>query len=171
MSVHSKVRDVLVPLNEYPHLHEGAAVGDAFALLFEGNASGQRYRHVLVLGERGQLVGVVGLRDLLKAILPDYLRATLPGRYEGNLPAYPALSVLWDDSFDSECGVQAAKPIGPHAAPVPTTVTPDDPLTRATYMMVITEQSMLPVVDGETLVGVVRLVDMFNHAAEVICHG
>lgn len=171
MAMHDKVRDVLVPLSEYPNIREGATVRDAFALLRQGNVAGRRFRHILVLGARDQLVGVVGMRDLLKAVFPDYLRATLPGRFEGSLPFYPALSVLWDDTFGADCVLQAAKPIGPHVAPVHTTVAPDDPLTKAAYLMVVADQSMLPVVEEGNLIGVIRVIDVFNHAVEAVLNG
>jgi CBS domain-containing protein len=166
-----KVRDVLVPLGEYPHLRVDASLRDAFMLMQEGRAQARQYRHLLVIDERDLLVGVLGIRDLLRALFPDYLKATLPGRYEGSLPPYPALSTLWEDSFAAECAAHADKPVGPHLAPVPATVVLDDPLTKAAYLMVVAGENMLPVVEGDRLVGAVRIVDVFARTAEVLLHG
>jgi len=46
-----------------------------------------------------------------------------------------------------------------------------DPITLAAYFMVIHNTSMLPVVDDNRVVGVVRVIDVFNEASKAVLHG
>lgn len=167
------VQDLLIPLAEYPNIHEDSALRDAFAAIEQGLATGKRFRHVLVLDKKGNLVGLLGMRDILRGVFPDYLRATLPGetRCETSLPQYPAFALLWQESFHTQCKEEALKPVKAHMAPVTATVAPSDPATKAAYLMVFTDSSMLPVVDNGSVVGVIRMVDVFNEASKVVLHG
>ena len=168
------VKQLMIPLAEYPHIREDAALRDAFAVIEEGlEKKGMRFRHVLVLDETNRLLGLLGLRDILRGVFPEFLRATLPGqsRAEMVLPQYSALATLWQDTFHEHCREQMQKPVGPHVVPVAATVSPEDPVTKAAYLMVFTDASMLPVVDDGKVVGVIRLIDVFNAATRVVLHG
>ncbi|MBU1691961.1 MAG: CBS domain-containing protein [Gammaproteobacteria bacterium] len=168
------VQDLLIPLVEYPHIREDSSLRDAFVAIEQGLTTGKRFRHVLVLDDKDNLVGLMGMRDILRGIFPDYLRATLPGQSRDettSLPQYPALALLWQDSFHTQSREAASKPVKPHMAPVTVTVSPSDPVTKAAYLMVFTDSSMLPVVENHSVVGVIRMVDVFNEASKVVLHG
>ncbi len=162
------VRDILVPLAEYPHIRDSATVREAYAVLHAGYAQGRRFRHLLVLDGEDRLIGLLGIRDLLRAIFPDYLKDVSPTRHQGLDQQFPALSTLWQDDFATQSAVQAAKPIGPHIGPVKATVAIDDPVSKAAYLMVMMESSMLPVSDGKRIVGAVRVIDVFNEAWKAV---
>lgn len=169
----SQVRGILVPLDEYPKVSEDATLRDAFAALQAGFAGGKRYRHLLVLNARGQLAGLLGIRDLLRGLFPDYLRTAEGGRHhhEAPIPDFSALTLVWAETCREQCPVAAAKPVRDFMAPVPAWVGPDDPITKAAYLMVSHDKSMLPVAEAGRLVGVVRMIDVFNEAAKVVLHG
>lgn len=162
------VRDLLVPLTEYPHVRDNAAVHDAFAALQAGFAQGRRFRHVLVIDAENRLVGLLGIRDLLRAVFPDYLKSTAQEQHQGISQHFPALSTIWQDDFAAQCATQAAKSLKPYIGPIKATVAIDDPVTKAAYLMVITDSSMLPVTAGNQVVGAVRVVDVFNEAWKAV---
>lgn len=162
------VRDILVPLAEYPHVRDNASVRDAYAVLHAGFAQGRRFRHVLVLDTADRLVGLLGIRDLLRALFPDYLKDLSPLRHQGLDQQFPALSTLWQDDFANQSAAQAAKPVKLHVGPVRATVAIDDPVSKAAYLMVTTDSSMLPVTDGQRVVGTVRIIDVFNEAWKAV---
>lgn len=168
----SQIRDIVVPLDEYPKVHEEATLHDAFVALNAGYASGKRYRHLLVLNRQDQLVGLLGIHDLLRGLFPDYLRTGEGGRhaYAGPVPDFPALTLVWAETCREQCPVAAGKPVREFMSPVLAKVGPDDPITKAAYLMVIHDKSMLPVAAGDRLVGVVRLIDVFNEATKVVLH-
>lgn len=173
MKTFGRVRDILIPIAEYPHIRRDSALRDAFVAMQRGLTTEKRFRHVLVLDEAGRLIGILGLRDILRGVFPDYLRATLPGqiRAEVVLPEYPALASFWEETFHTQCREEADKPAAPYVVPVKARVAPDDPVTKAAYLMVFTDTNMLPVVEGDIVLGVIRLVDIFTRATEVVLHG
>lgn len=162
------VKDILVRLAEYPHIRYTATVGDAFGALASHSEQGRRFRHLLVLDGENRLVGLLGIRDLLRAVFPDYLKPPPSGQHQGISQHFPALSTLWQDDFGEQCATQAAKPVKPFIRPVPATVAVDDPVTKAAYLMVVTDSSMLPVTDGTSVVGAIRVIDVFNEARKAV---
>lgn len=168
----SQVRDVFIPLGEFPHLGQDATVREAFDLLHRQHTSGGwRYRHLMVFDDRGTLVGILSLRDLLRALMPQYLKTNLSSPYSGPLPDDALLSILWQESFQSQCEYLAEAKVGKYMAAVLDTVQADAPLTRAAYLMVARQVDMLPVLEGNRVAGAVRIVDIFNQAAEKVLHG
>ncbi len=170
MPLSKTLRDICVPLSEYPNLSDTATLHDAFAALKAGFEAGRRFRHVLVLNAQDQLVGILGMRDILRGLFPDYLRTGELSRYEAPLPDFPALTLIWAETFQSQSLEAAKRPVRDFMGAVPDRIGPDDPITKAAYLMVIHDTSMLPVVEGERLVGVVRMIDVFNEASKVVLH-
>lgn len=170
MPLTQTIRDICVPLAEYPNLHETDTLHDAFATLRAGYASGKRFRHVLVLNDKDQLVGILGIRDILRGMFPDYLKSGDSTRFQDPVPEFPALTLVWADTCHTQCPVAAEKPVKDFMGTIPGKVGVDDPITKAAYLLVIHDTSMLPVVDGERLVGVVRIIDVFNEASKVVLH-
>lgn len=170
MPLGTTIGSILVPLREYPNIGPGATLREAFAVLRNAYTTGKRFRHLLVVDAHERLVGILGIRDLLRGLFPDYLRTAEHSHFEGAQPDFPALTLIWQETCETQCREAARKPIGDFMAPVPATVRVSDPLTMAAYLMVIHDTSMLPVVDGERVVGVVRVIDVFNSASEAVLH-
>lgn len=169
MPLSQTIRDICVPLSEYPHIPETATLRDAFEALHTGFASGRRYRHVLVLNADRQLIGLLGMRDILRGLFPDYLRSQELGHHaQGPVPDFPALTLIWAETFHTQCREAARKPVSGFMGDIPATVAIDDPITKAAYLLVIHDVSMLPVLQGTNLVGVVRMIDVFNQAAKAV---
>jgi CBS domain-containing protein len=169
MQVHT-VNEVMVPLTGYPHILETATLRDAFVVLHEAFDQGRRYRHILVLDEHQRLVGLLGLRDIMRGLFPAYLRTKEHARHEAPIPDFPALTLIWQETCDTQCKEAAKNPVKGFMDKIRATIKPDSPLTMAAYLMVINDISMLPVVDNGKLVGVIRMIDVFNHAAGVVLH-
>ena len=166
----NRVQDILVPLTEYPHIRDTATLRDAFAVLNESYETGKRYRHILVLNAQGQLVGLIGVRDLLRGVLPDYLRTGELHHFEGGQPDVSSLALIWQETCETQCKAVANNPIRGFMGAVPGTVKPDDPITLAAYLMVTHDSSMLPVVDDRQIIGVVRVIDVFSVACQAVLH-
>jgi len=166
----ARIKDILTPLTEYPHIRSNATLRDAFAALRKYQADAHHSsRHVLVLDEAGSLVGQLGMHDMLRGLLPDFLKEH--GHFEGGAqPDYPSLAMIWQDTCETQCQETADKPVLPFMGTVKYKVKQDDPLTLAAYFMAISRASILPVTEGNNVIGVVRLLDVFNAASRVVLH-
>jgi CBS-domain-containing membrane protein len=169
----SQVRDILVPLEQFPHLPQTATVREAYDLLHRQHSSGGwRFRHMLVFNDSGKVVGVLSLVDLLRTLMPDYIRASLSQKaYGGPMAADASLSLLWQESFSAQCRQLAGIPVASHMTPVQHTVRTDDPITLAAYLMIAHHVHMLPALEDGVVAGVVRIVDVFNQAALEVLRG
>jgi CBS domain-containing protein len=167
----TQVRDVLVRLVDFPHVTRQTTVREAFAVLHEKHqTAGWRFRHLLVFDAQGSLVGLLSIRDLLRALMPEYLKATSARHVAGVLPDDASLSLIWQDSFAAQCRQAGEARVDSFMTPVRNSVQANDPLTRAAYLMVVHGVDMLPVLEGKQVVGVVRIVDVFNQAAAAVLH-
>jgi len=164
----TRIKDVLIPLAEYPNIRSDATLRDAFAALQKSHNANRSYRHVLVLDEADHLVGQLGIHDLLHALLPEFLQDH--GHYEGAQTDYPSLALIWQETCETQCREAADKPVLSCMGTVKNTVTLDDPITLAAYFMATSRASILPVTEVKRVVGVVRLVDVFNEASKVVLH-
>lgn len=170
MPLSTTIREIYIRLAEYPNIRDTASLKDAFAVLQSAYSTGKLYRHILVLDGRDQLVGLLGIHDLLHGLFPDYLRAGEHQRFEGAQPDFPALTLIWQETCATQCKEAARNPVKGFMGAVPPAVKPGDPVTLAAYLMVTHKSGVLPVVDGGRVVGVVRIIDVFNEASKAVLH-
>lgn len=171
MSLTGTITDLTIPLADYPHVRDDASLRDVYAKLHAVCGPAQFFRTVLVLDAHERLVGVLGFRDLLHALLPDYLRQEARG-YQGVSGDISALSLLWQEDCAEQVRSAHRIPVREHISPVPATLAPDDPIAKAVFLFATISTRILPVVDGKTLIGVVRLIDVLDEVTvEVLSEG
>ncbi|MCK7577516.1 MAG: hypothetical protein MZV65_18060 [Chromatiales bacterium] len=93
MAFSKTIREIYIPLAEYPNIRDTTSLKDAFAVLYGAYSSGKRFRHILVLDAHDRLVGLLGIRDLLRGVFPDYLRTGEKSHFEGRPVRISALSL------------------------------------------------------------------------------
>lgn len=169
-----RVREVMIPIGQYPSLRDTAALRDAVALMetAELDVQGRRSlpRVLLVFDEIDVLVGYVRRRDLMMGLEPRFL-VVQPLAYRKKLfdvAVDPNLSELSYDRVEQGIREQAGRPITDVMRPIETIVQADDHIMKAIYEMVSQDLSLIPVVDGKRLVGVVRSVELFHEMAQVV---
>jgi CBS domain-containing protein len=163
-----KARELMVPISEYPHIRENATIKDAFYILRKNFEEGRGYRSILVVNDKEQLKGVIGLSDLIRAVEPGFLKIKSDA-YQGLSPEDPALTVIWQEMFSEKCRQEAEKPVNEAMTHLHAAVSLDDSIAKVAYLLVMTKSGILPVLDNEKkVIGVVRLVDVFNEIADVV---
>jgi len=167
MSVSGTVGDHAIPLSDYPHVRDNATLRDVFVTLKDKYDSAEQFRSVLVLDAKDHLVGMLGLRDLLHALLPDYLRQK-PSHFEGGGQDITALAMLWQEDCAEQCRTAAATSAGSHATRVAATVATSDPLAKAVYLFATLNINMLPVTEGKRVTGVLRIVDVLTEVSHAV---
>jgi CBS-domain-containing membrane protein len=170
-----RARDVLIPLDKYPHLPYWFTLKQAIAemegavLEIDGRISLPRM--LLVFDEKYQLMGMARRRDILKGLEPMFLREK-PLQYRKK---------LWDVQVDPELSelsygkiVEAVMKLADETSisdvmlPIEATVDYEDHIVRVIYEMNKHNLSLLPVLKDGKVVGVVRSVDVFHEVAKVV---
>lgn len=131
------VRDLMT--SEVETVHPDSTLAELLDLLQERNI-----RHVPVVDDEGELVGLVTQRDLL--------RRSLAAR--GDLP------------FTVRREVAAHRTVDEFMTAAPVTVDPDAPVGEAAELILDNKLGCLPVVEGPHLVGIITESDFVAHVLE-----
>ncbi|MDP1653794.1 MAG: CBS domain-containing protein [Rhodocyclaceae bacterium] len=162
MSISGTVSELMIPLAKFPHVRGNATLRDAFAMLhLTTSEKGDLFRNVVVLDEQDRILGLLSIKNMLLALMPDYLQ---PGKglFQGSGNDISALAVLWQDDCVDHCHQSHKIRARDHLIPVPVSVAPDEPLTRALFLFATTSFYLLPVVENKRMIGMLRLVDVFD---------
>ncbi|MDP2811827.1 MAG: CBS domain-containing protein [Rhodocyclaceae bacterium] len=169
MSVSGTIGEHTTPLAEYPHVRGNATLMEVFAAIAGNRDAADQFRNVLVLDDADRLVGVLGLHDMLHALLPDYLKHQ-PTHLEGAADDVESLAPLWQEDCAEQCRLAARAPIGDDVTRIGASVGLGEPLTKAIYLFATHPVNVLPVVEDGRVVGVLRLVDVVSEVGKAVRH-
>ena len=167
------VRDLYVSIDEYPHIAADATIAEAFAVINSALEAHTRYRSILVHDKRGCVKGYLTMRDLIHAVA-DFQHGKRPAYkyyhpFEGIPEDFTALSLIWQEGFTLKIREETGKPVRQVMTLVEDTVSLNDPFGKCVYLMLARNVRILPVVEEDNRVlGVVRLVDLFQRIAKAI---
>lgn len=167
MSIGGTIGDYAIPLADYPHVGATATLREVYATLRKNYDSAEQFRSVLMIDEGGHLLGMLGLRDLLHALLPDYLR-NAPARFQGAGEDIAALALLWQEDCAEHCRSAGTIPARAHLTPITVTLAPHDPFSKAVFLFATQAVNILPVVENGRVSGVLRLVDVLAEVSRVM---
>ena len=168
-----RVRDLYVPIDQYPHIAADASIAEAFAVMSSALAAPTRYRSMLVHDHQGCVKGYLTMRTLIRAVA-DFQQGRQPAYkyyhpFEGLPQDLTALSLIWQEGFTLKIREETAKPVHQVMLPVEHTLSLRDPFGKCVYLMLARNVRMLPVVEEDNRVlGVIRLVDLFQRIARAI---
>ena len=166
--------DIMIPIDKYPHipywftLRQAVATMENSELEVEGRKS--LPRALLVFNEQYQLLGIVRRRDILRGLEPKFLR-TMPAPHRKALFEVEADAELVELSvgkIQKAIQEQSQQSVSEVMQPIVATVDFDDHLAKVIYKMVSGDQTLLPVMKDEKVVGVVRSVDVFHETAKIL---
>ena len=174
------VKDIMVPLAEYATTHQEATLFEAVEALEKswGQARASKFKHraVLVLDEKGYVVGKVSHWDLLQALEPKYRKIADFDRltHFGLNPAFMRSMVdkeeLWDDPWKMLCArasnilvKNAMRPLSEDDF-----VDEDSTLAHATHVLVMGRKLSVLVRKDNKVVGVLRIVDVCDNVCDMI---
>jgi predicted transcriptional regulator len=167
------VKDLFMPIKEYPHIREDSSISEAFSILDESYKGGCGFRTILVMDEQNHLKGVLTLRDMIRAVVPGFLKKKETSRsglqpYQPADQDYPDLLLIWQEDFPERCQKEAEKTVGEVMTQIEETVTLDDPVAKCAYQIIKSDLVIIPVIDDGKAIGVVRLVDVFKEISDII---
>ena len=169
-----RVRDFMIPVDRYPSVRDNATLREAVAVIenaqLEVELRKSLPRALLVFDGIHVLVGTVRRRDILRGLEPRFL-VSQPLEYRRKLfdvAVDPNLAELSFDRVIQGIREQADRPVSDVMQPIQSILSADDHLMKAVYEMVSYDLTLIPVVDGKDLVGVVRSVDAFHQVASLL---
>jgi CBS domain-containing protein len=165
MSNDKRVKDLMIPLEDYPHipywftLRQAMAIVREAAIKFEGSFEP---RAVLVFDEKYQLMGILTLRDIIKGLEPNFLKETRLVKMD------PSLTVLLGDLLGPQMKEHSQRQVGEVMSPIQATVDGDAPIAKALYIMIKENVGLMPVIQDSKVAGIIRLSDLFNEVAILV---
>lgn len=157
-----RVKDIMIPVEDYSSVSVNNTVKEAIAILkksFCNLDTGECHGHrsVLVFDNDNKLVGMMNFRALLLAIEPRFLK------YEGGP------SLFKEGFFSERAKEEADKKVKDIMQPVQfITVNADDAILKAVHLMLKHKLGTLPVIHDGLVVGMVRINEVFNEMAKAV---
>jgi CBS domain-containing protein len=173
-----KVRDVMLPLSEYATVFGESTVQNAIKALDKAQLglTDNRHHHraVLVLDDRGEVIGKLSHWAILRKLEPRFLNA-------GDLSVLSRANFTDEDISNLEEGLtgfvgslsalcrRAARIKAKDAmVPISESIDENESLVAAIHQLVVSHvHSLLVTRDGKTI-GILRLSDVFQEIAELI---
>ena len=149
MESNKKVKDLVIPLSEYPHMPYWATLKEAIVQLNVAHETG--HHTVLVFDEAYKLVGMLLQKDILKGLVPKFAQ-----HHEEGGP------IAWDDLLKAGSEHRLSRPIKEFMSEVVARLNADDSILKASHIMLHNDAYLLPVIEEKKLIGVVRMGDLFH---------
>jgi predicted transcriptional regulator len=169
-----QVGDLVVPVDRYPSVRDHTTLREAIEVIesaqLEVELRKSLPRVLLVFDEINVLVGTLRRRDIMRGLEPKFL-SSQPLDYRKKLfdvELDPNLSELPYDRLLRGIQEQAKRPVSDVMRPIEAILQADDHYMKAMYEMVSGNLSLIPVIQDEQLVGVLRSVDLFHEMAKLV---
>jgi CBS domain-containing protein len=165
MPYDKKVKDLMIPLEDYPHIPYWFTIRQAMAIVRETaiKYEGQfEPRALLVFDEKYQLMGILTLRDIIKGLEPRFMQES------GLIKADPNLALLMGDLFGPGLKEASQKTVSDVMSPIKVTAQGSDPLSKAIFLMIKEDVGMMPVIQENKVAGMVRLSDLFGEISKLV---
>jgi CBS-domain-containing membrane protein len=165
MPLNKKVKDLMAPLTDYPHIpywftvKQGLAIAKKAAL---GLSSNSESPPLLVFDEKYELLGSLTVANLIRGIEKKLIPSNGLVSDEWDTPSFI------EGRFLEEIREEARKAVSEIMSPVTDTVAPDDSIIKAIYVIMEKNLSLVPVIEKDVIIGIIRLQDIFNELAELV---
>ncbi|EGB14196.1 CBS domain containing protein [Pseudodesulfovibrio mercurii] len=159
-----KVKELMIPVDNYLTLGTDASLGDVASTLKSGG-----HRDILIVDEQGAFAGVLSMSDMITALEPNYKKLfkkdlssdTLSNRYVAE--QFKEFN-LWTDTLTNICarGVQIKVTDAMHIPEEDQYIDEDSDIEYGVHMYMIGTPQPLIVRDNGRVTGVLRMSDVFN---------
>ncbi|WP_028581177.1 CBS domain-containing protein [Desulfogranum japonicum] len=166
------IRELVIALEKYPHINENATLDEAIASCKEIQADGSekvRQKVLLVVNDADQLVGKLSIVDIMKGLAPHLLSETKVEKFDGKTADFTDLAFLLEESTFLECGKNRNRIVKPLLHPIDLVLTPDTHLLNALVLMSKHKESIVPVKENGTVLGVLRCEEIFLAMCNTYC--
>lgn len=160
-----KVRELMVPLSNYPKIYDTDCLKDATRALRDYLAQGKEHRSLLVFSKskkvsgEERLVGILTIRDILKTIKTNALRNQDRDTF----------IFSWEFLYKKESSKELVTQVSNALRPLKDAfVQAEQDINEALDLMVERNLNMLAVFEGKKAVGIIRAVDLMSHIVDMV---
>lgn len=158
-----KVKELMVPISEYPVVYNTDTLKDAIMVLKTYLVESKEHRSMLVLKREGteeKLAGILTVRDILNTI-------------KGKTMSYDKdefFSMSWSRFYHKgSLGTSVTTKVEDAIRPLVTEfVQAEQDVSDAIRIMMTRGINILPVFEGEKPVGIIRAIDILDYIGELI---
>lgn len=163
---------VMIPIGDYTVLDPESTIQEAIERLAESFTSKVSssiimetgHRSLLVIDNRGKMLGILAIVDLLQGMMPAYLSAPKPSMAD----TVQYSPMFWTGMFDRQVKELGKKKIKEVMSPAPLTIDEEANLMEAAYTMLKNQMRRLGVMREGTVVGVIREQDLFFEMERIL---
>lgn len=156
----------MIPLSGFPCMKESGTVQEAIQQLRSfcpvGSTGPCGFAELMVVDDRGGLLGRVTQQGILRVLFSSLLDPIEMKPFEGRRIEYSDLATLLDGVLIKEGVNHLTATVTKVIEKNIRTVSPATDLIHAMSIMVIGRETVLPVLEGESLIGVVKLAEVFG---------
>ena len=153
------VGELMVPIDSYARVYEDEPIGaavraiqESFSMKVSGRVAEQGHRSVLVFDRRDKFVGLLRIIDIIRLVLPAFLRDSPYSSY-------------FTGMFLAQCKTVGNLRVA-DLVDEPCYVTTDTPLMEVVNLMVTESRINLPVREHGEVVGIIRDKDLLTEIAQ-----
>lgn len=171
-----KVKELMVPLSEYPAVAKNASLFEAVLALDRAQENlppgRQPYRAVLVVDSDKRVVGKIGQLGLLKALEPqstvvdDLATLNRAGVSDGTLDSAMKHYRLFQQEMSDLCLAARSLPVRNVMHPITEHIDYEASLCEAAHQMVVWQTLSILVTRGNETVGLIRLADLCDEVVK-----
>ncbi|HIP83043.1 MAG TPA: CBS domain-containing protein [Desulfocapsa sulfexigens] len=168
----SVIRDIIIPLDRYPHLNEKQTLQEAIeaCMAFRAGEQGRlRYAGLVVVNDKNQLVGQLSLLDILHGLVPHLMDAAKVRKFEGREMEHPDLTFLYEEQTFAVCKKHHKAPVKPLVKAIDFSLPADTHILKALVMMTHRKDFHVPVTDNGYIIGMLCLKEIFNAMCNTYC--
>ncbi len=162
------VGELMIPLEKYPYVSHWTTIRQAMETMeqavFEVGGRKSLARVALVFDEQYKLLGMVRRRDILRAMEPDFLAGQLAHTFK-ETPVKPGVPMAFPEKLEAFVNKQLERPVSMIMTRIEAAVDYDDNIIEVAARMVAAARSLLAVLRGGEVVGVIRTVELIHHLA------
>ena len=150
-----KLKDLIIPLSEYPHMPYWGTLKEAVAQLNVAYETG--HHTVLIFDEAYKLVGMLSEKDILQGLVSKFAQ-----HYSEGVP------IFWNDLLEAGKEKRLEKPVKDFMCEVEFTADGEDDLLKGAHLILQDPNFLLPVMENDKLIGVVRMGDVFHEITNAV---
>ena len=165
MAKHKKVKDLMIPLEDYPHIPYWFTLRQAMAIIREAAVKCEgafEPRAMLVFDDKYQLMGILTIRDIITGLEPRFLQETNLVKID------PNLTVLMGDLLGPNLQEHSQRLVSEVMSPIKATVDGNAPIFQPLYLMIKENVGLMPVIRAGKVAGMIRFSDLFNEIAQLV---